>query len=98
MSKTDNKIKKFAEKKCPPLITKKDVLQCMYCHFYDDSGKECRLYGYQYAVKRNPNDYCSYATLKEKWLEKLNLTKDTINNEKEHQSQTDADILKELLK
>ena len=92
------KIQKFSKKKCPPIICKKDVVQCMYCHYYDSTHKECFLYGHNYAIKRKPNDFCSYATLNEKWLNRLALSNEILEEHKSDSTQTEADILKELLK
>lgn len=101
MSKSDNKIKKLSETKFPPIIAKKDVIQCMYCKYYGSYSKECRLYSDHFPMKRKPQDFCSYGTISKFWLEQMGYTQEEIQNMQNIQNAIDTqdeDILKEILK
>lgn len=99
--KETKKIIKHTARKFPPIIAKKDVIQCMYCQHYNTYKKECHLYTDSYPVKRKPHDFCSYGAIDTLWLRKMGYTQAEIesiqNIQKSIETQAE-DILKEILK
>lgn len=89
---------KHSENKFPPIIAKKEVVQCMYCKHYSAHRKECKLYTDNFPMQRKPNDFCSYGVIAPLWLEKMGYTAEEISAMQTDTDKQDDDILKELLK
>ena len=89
---------KHSTPKFPPIISKKSVVQCMYCEHYDTYDKECKLYTHHFPMKRKAHDFCSYGTVSKKWLQKMSLTEEEINTVKNGTDKEAEDMLKEILK
>jgi hypothetical protein len=97
-NKTLKEVLKHSTPKFPPIVSKKDVVQCMYCEHYDTYDKECKLYSGYFPMKRKPYDFCSYGTVSQKWLKKMGLTEEEINTVQNGTDEDAEDILKEILK